>query len=181
MTRRLPLLALVLIALAVGSLAGYALGVSKQAGGADARKESASAHARTQPTSERSAFAQGKRRGQRSGMAAGRRSGVRGAKARAERKVKHQVLASQPAPGALTAPAVPQRTPTADEMSLGTPGPEPVETICAPPFSYHMGICKIARPARPDECPDGWTPAGETGACAPPAGVDPEDPVEWPE
>jgi len=169
--RALAVLSAVLCVVAAAAI-GFAVGTTRAPSGADA----ADAERAAKVTAARDAELDGEREARPRGEAAGREAGARRGKAagdrvgrtRAKRVLARRArraaqLGAQPAAAA----AAPAPTPDAEDLPLSTPGPQPVNGTCAPPFSYHMGICKIARPARPDECPAGSEPAGLTGACAP--------------
>lgn len=147
--------------------AGYLLGRAAAPGATDAAAASRDARQAARRTAERSAADTGRERGYAKGRAEGRRDGRRRGAEIGERQESAEAAelaaarerAAEEKPGAGTA--------TAEDLPLDTPGPTPRGTSCPAPFSYSMGICRIARPARPDECPPGSEPAGETGACAP--------------
>ena len=159
------------------SVAGYLIGPEEAVTQLEVEQARQRAFGAALTASARDAATLARRRGSRKGVSAGRLAG------RSEGRTEGTAAGTQMA-DKLMAQRQAERTDsglaTAQDLPLSTAGPAPQGTNCPPPFSYHMGICKIARPARPDECPKGWTPAGVTGACAPPKGVDPRDPVEWP-
>jgi hypothetical protein len=177
--RRLLIGLAFLLLIGVFAAGGYLLG--EGAAPSDQEEQRARVEARLAAEREpaHAAFATAQSRGRAEGATIGRRRGRKLGRRRGARAGRREAEAAassgdRPSSGPPRASNAPGVSADPDDYPIDTPGPEPQGTSCPPPFTYHMGICKITRPARPDECPPGWEPAGETGACAPEPGTDPD-------
>jgi hypothetical protein len=142
---------------------GYVIGHGAAPTATDAEREREvafdDAFTRAKEAAHRDAYEGGADDGRRAGRSEGRSTGqVDGEDAAQASLSEARAAAAEAAP---TPPTDPYDYP------LDTPPPTPTGTECPPPFSYHMGGCRLARPALPEECPPGWAPAGVTGACGP--------------
>ncbi len=152
------------VGMAAAAGGGYALGRST---GADLD----GARTRGEKTGAARGSALGAQRGFAEGLKAGRQAGYDQTYRRAYKTAYKRATdqGSQKGDSARLARSAAgrDRTSSPEDYPLDAVGPSPRGMRCDPPFSYHMGICRIARPARPEECPPGQEPAGQTGACAP--------------
>jgi hypothetical protein len=157
--RALSVAAVPVLCLAVGGGA-FLVGRDTAPDEDDAVETQASAYDAAVAESRRSAALASRERGmlagQKVGRIAGTDAGSSDGAADGQAEAEAELAALGPCP-----------SPDPDLCPLGTIGPEPQGTYCPPPFSYDMGVCNVVRPARPEECPPGWEPAGLTGACAP--------------
>ena len=162
LTRRTTNLLTVGVFSIAAGVAGFFAGSTTAPSDSDAQRAKTTAlttaRSQSQAVAAKAAQARGERIGRRDGTDAGRRAGARlGRRQAATRIERERTRAAEAA----------ARIPSLNDTPLGADAPDPVDGECPPPFSYHMGICKLARPARPEECPPGYAPAGLTGACAP--------------
>jgi hypothetical protein len=148
---------------AAAAAGGYAIGHGTAPTVTDAEHEREAAFDRAFTSAKEAAY----RDAYDSGADDGRRAG------RSESRSTDQAEGEDAAQASLSearaASAETASAPSTDpyDYPLDTPPPEPTGTECPPPFSYHMGGCRLARPAQAHECPPGWVPAGVTGACGP--------------
>jgi len=147
---------------AAAGTAGYLVGVGEAPSLTDA------AHARALAAVEAEEDARGAARERAfdeaalTGRAKGRTEGERIGSDEGSGAAGEEINEQQP----VAAGAVPSPSTDPYDYDLSTTA-EPVNGECPPPLTYHMGICKLSRPALPEECPPGWVPAGVTGACGP--------------
>lgn len=138
-------IALVLTAIILGLLAGYALGTMSAPSEAEVAAGKLTAEKTAQAKSYEEAFAKAKLRGARigakrgavSGKRSGRNAGKKTLDARANEAQAQQASEQTACPGGES------------HIQMG-------ETVCGP-----------GGPARPEDCPSGYVPVGVTGACAP--------------
>jgi hypothetical protein len=151
------------VAVSVAGAASWLLGSGAAPDAEEATAAAEQARGESYAAELPAAEASGRSKGREAGLRAGKRQGASEGREEGEATAVKAVAEAREAAAEASAP------PSTDpfDYPLGGPAPTPVGTSCPAPYSYHMGICKIARPALPEECPPGWVPAGLSGACAP--------------
>lgn len=137
---------MILVSVLLCGTGGYFLGRTTAASDADAKRARINATQTSQKTAYRDAFKESKERGGRAGRRRGKSDGTRRAKSAAAKYLKKQKAQAE-----------------AVQLSQQSACPSGQQLLRKMDTFY----CGRPGPARPEDCPAGWVPAGETGACAP--------------